>query len=82
MSRFKSSIRLRLLVLTSLIIVTTYTAIPQQAATACIVCVELTGGLCIGCDPNPTTGFKWCAVNQDACQCRHWDECNEAPQGN
>ena len=81
MTRFIGPIRLRLLVLTSLIIMTAYTAMPQQAANACITCVVLTGGLCIGCDPNPTVGYKWCSPNQSDCSCVAWDACNEN-QGN
>ncbi len=80
MSRLMNPIRLRLLVLTSLIIVTAYTAVPQQAASACIKCVDLTGGLCVGCDPNVTAGFKWCWPVQEDCSCSAWDSCNE--QGN
>ncbi len=75
MSRLIGPIRLRLLILTSLIIVTTYTAMPQQAASACITCVPLTGGLCVGCDPNVTTGFKWCWPVQETCSCTAWDSC-------
>ncbi len=51
MSRLIGPIRLRLLVLTSLIIVAAYTAMPQPVASACITCVPLTGGLSVGCDP-------------------------------
>ena len=69
MTRLKNSIRLRLLVLTSLIIVTAYTAMPQQAASACITCVPLTGGLCVGCDPNVSTGFNSCWPVQENCSC-------------
>lgn len=77
MSRLKHAIRLRLLILTSLIIVTTYTAIPQQAASACINCVALTGGLCVGCDPNVTNGFNWCWPVQENCSCSVQGSCNE-----
>jgi len=69
MSRFIGPIRLRLLILTSLVIVTTYTAMPQQAASACITCVPLTGGLCVGCDPNVSAGFSWCWPVQSNCSC-------------
>ena len=69
MSRLVNPIRLRLLVLTSLIIVSAYTAMPQQAASACITCVRLTGGLCVGCDPNVTEGFNWCWPVQENCSC-------------
>ncbi len=80
MSRLVNPIRLRLLVLTSLIIVTTFTAMPQQAASACITCVSLTGGLCVGCDPNVTVGYKWCWPVQEDCSCTAWDSCSQ--QGN
>lgn len=80
MTRLIGPIRLRLLVLTSLIIFTGYTAMPQQAVRACITCVELTGGLCVGCDPNVTTGYKWCSPNQSDCSCIAWDSCSQ--QGN
>ena len=80
MSRFKRSIRTRLLVLTSLIIVTAYTAMPQQTASACITCVPLTGGLCVGCDPNVTSGFNWCWPVQADCSCEVRGACN--PGGN
>jgi hypothetical protein len=75
MSRLVNPVRLRLLILTSLIIVTAYTAMPQQAASACITCVQLTGGLCVGCDPNVTTGFKWCWPVQEDCSCEAWVRC-------
>lgn len=78
MFRLKNPIRLRLLILASLIIVTAYTAMPQQAASACIKCVPLTGGLCVGCDPNVTTGFKWCWPVQETCSCTQWDSCSLA----
>ena len=80
MSRLLRPIRLRLLILTSLIIVTAFTAMPQQTASACITCVDLTGGLCVGCDPNVTSGFKWCWPVQETCRCTAWDTCSE--QGN
>ena len=75
MSRFVSPIRLRLLILTSLILITAYTAMPQQAANACIACVDLTGGLCIGCDPNVTVGYNWCWPVQRDCSCSQWGSC-------
>ena len=69
MSRLLGPIRLRLLILTSLILITAYTAMPQQAASACITCVPLTGGLCVGCDPNVTVGFNSCWPIQEDCRC-------------
>ena len=69
MSRFIGPIRLRLLILTSLILMTAYTALPQQAANACITCVPLSGALCVGCDPNVTEGFSWCWPVQETCSC-------------
>jgi len=79
MSRLLNPIRLRLLILTSLILVTTYTAMPQQTASACIDCVVLTGGLCVGCDPNVTTGVKWCWPVQETCSCEAWVRCGVGP---
>lgn len=78
MSRFVNPIRLRLLILASLIIVSAYTAMPQQTASACITCVGLTGGFCVGCDPNVTTGYKFCWPVQETCTCSAWDSCNES----
>jgi hypothetical protein len=75
MSSFKSSIRLRLVILASLIVVTAYTAMPQRPVSACIECVRLTGGLCVGCDPNVTVGFNFCTPNQDNCSCAEWGAC-------
>jgi len=75
MSRFIGPIRLRLLILTSLVIVTAYTAMPQQAASACITCVPLTGGLCVGCDSNVTSGFSWCWPVQANCSCSVQGSC-------
>lgn len=75
MSRFIGPIRLRLLILTSLIIVTAYTAMPQQAASACITCVPLTGGLCVGCDPNVSEGFTSCWPVQENCSCSVQGSC-------
>ena len=75
MSRLVGPIRLRLLVLTSLILVTAYTAMPQQAASACITCVRLTGGLCVGCDPNVREGFSWCWPVQENCSCSVQGSC-------
>ena len=69
MSRLIGPIRLRLLILTSLILVTAYTAMPQATASACITCVRLTGGLCVGCDPNVTEGFNRCWPVQEDCSC-------------
>jgi len=79
MSRLVNPIRLRLLILTSLILLTTYTAMPQQPANACITCVGLTGGLCVGCDPNVTTGYKWCWPTQEDCSCEAWVRCGVSP---
>lgn len=76
MSRFVNPVRLRLLILTSLIIVTAFTAMPQQAASACIACVQLTGGLCVGCDPNVTSGGDFCWPVQENCTCSQWGNCN------
>lgn len=76
MSRLIGPIRLRLLILTSLIIVTAYTAMPQQTASACIKCVQLTGGLCVGCDPNATSGGNFCWPVQEDCSCTEWGVCN------
>jgi hypothetical protein len=75
MSRFIGPIRLRLLILTSLIIVTAYTAMPQQAASACITCVPLSGGLCVGCDSNVTEGFNSCWPVQANCSCSVQGSC-------
>jgi hypothetical protein len=76
MSRLIGPVRLRLLVLTLLILATAYTAMPQQAASACIKCVGLTGGLCVGCDPNVTVGFAWCWPVQEDCSCSNWGTCD------
>lgn len=76
MSRLIGPIRLRLLILTSLIIVTAYTVMPQQAASACIKCVPLTGGLCVGCDPNATSGGNFCWPVQETCSCTQWGTCH------
>lgn len=76
MPRLKYSIRLRLLVLTSLIIVTAYTAMPHPAASACITCVPLTGGLCVGCDPNVSSGFNSCWPVQENCSCSVQGACD------
>jgi hypothetical protein len=78
MSRLIGPIRVRLLILISLITFTAYTAKPQQAASACITCVGLTGGLCVGCDPNVNTGYKWCWPVQENCSCTAWDSCSLA----
>jgi hypothetical protein len=78
MSRLRQPITLRLLILTSLIIATTYTAVPQQTASACINCVALTGGLCVGCDPNATNGFNSCWPVQENCSCYVQGSCNES----
>lgn len=76
MSRINGPVRLRLLVLVSLIVVTIYTALPRQAASACITCVPLTGGLCVGCDPNVTTGFNSCWPVQETCSCSVQGTCD------
>ena len=75
MSHLIGPIRLRLLILTSLIIVTAYTVMPQQAASACITCVPLTGGLCVGCDSNVSEGFKSCWPVQENCSCSVQGSC-------
>lgn len=75
MSRLINPVRLRLLILASLILVSAYTAMPHQAASACIKCVQLTGGLCVGCDPNATTGGDYCWPVQENCSCTEWGEC-------
>lgn len=77
MSRLISPIRLRLLVLTSLFVFTAYTAMPQQTASACINCVPLSGGLCVGCDPNVTQGFSTCWPVQATCSCSVGGTCWE-----
>ena len=76
MSRLAGPIRLRLLILTSLIVVTAYTVLPQQAASACITCVPLTGGLCVGCDPNVRSGFNSCWPVQENCSCSVQGACD------
>lgn len=78
MARLVNPIRLRILILASLIIFSAYTAMPQQTASACITCVVLTGGFCVGCDPNVTIGYKFCAPDQMTCTCFAWDSCNES----
>jgi hypothetical protein len=69
MSRLIGPIRVRLLILASLVIFTVFAAMPQQAASACITCVALTGGLCVGCDPNVSSGFNACWPTQEDCSC-------------
>lgn len=76
MSRLLGPIRLRLLILTSLILMTAYSAMPQQTASACITCVPLTGGLCVGCDPNVSSGFNWCWPVQENCSCHVQGVCD------
>lgn len=70
MSRIIGPIRLRLLVLASLVIVTAYTATPQQVASACIECVDLEGKICVGCDSNATSGHNYCWPVQSCCCCQ------------
>ena len=79
MSRLIGPIRLRLLILTSIILVTAYTAMPQRGASACIECVDLTGGLCVGCDSNATKGHNFCWPDQQCCCCQVRGECG-SPQ--
>lgn len=69
-------IRLRLLILTSLLIVTAYTAMPQRAASACIRCVSLTGGLCVGCESGVNNGGNYCWPVQENCSCTQWGQCD------
>jgi hypothetical protein len=69
MSNFPRQARTRLLILASLILLSVVFALPQRSASACYECVALTGGLCVGCDPNPTSGHASCTADQSTCSC-------------
>jgi hypothetical protein len=70
MSNFPRQERTRLLILASLILLSVVFALPQRSASACFECVALTGGLCVGCDPNPTSGHASCTADQSTCSCQ------------
>lgn len=69
MDRPLRQIRIKLLTLASLILLSFYFGTTQQAASACWKCVTLTGGLCIGCDPNVDRGVTECTAIQETCSC-------------
>lgn len=64
-----SSIRMRLLILASLVLLSAYVVAPQTSVRAtCYECVSLSGGLCVGCDPN-TPAHDSCIPRQETCDC-------------
>jgi hypothetical protein len=66
--------RFRLLLLLLTLIVTIYFVPPQSSAATCAECVSLTGGLCVGCDPNQPV-HATCVPNQTTCTCEVGGEC-------
>ena len=61
-------VRLRLLLLLTILSVGIYFVPPQSSAGSCAECVQLTGGLCVGCDPNQPVHAS-CQPNQETCTC-------------
>lgn len=61
-------VRLRLLIALAVLCVSVYFVPPRSSATGCSNCVQLTGGLCVGCDPNQPV-FPGCIPNQETCSC-------------
>ena len=68
-------VRTKLFILAALILLSTYFAAPQRNVSACFECVQLTGGLCIGCDPNVSSGARTCVANQSSCTCSMSGSC-------
>jgi hypothetical protein len=63
-------VRTRLFILFSLILLSVVFGLPQSSASACQECVPLSGGLCVGCDPNVSSGHKTCQPDQTSCTCQ------------
>ena len=61
-------VRFRLLLLLLVLSAFAYIAPPQSSAGSCAECVSLTGGLCVGCDPNQPV-HSTCIPNQSTCTC-------------
>jgi hypothetical protein len=68
MLHLAKSIRSRLFVLTSLILLSIFFAVPDKPASACQMCVQLTGGLCVGC-MFVGEGNTTCVPDQSTCSC-------------
>ena len=62
-------VRSRLLILTVIVLLSIFFALPQRSASACFECVGLTGGLCVGCNPNVSEGHVGCEADQSTCTC-------------
>lgn len=61
-------VKVRILILISLIVLSLHLTTSQKTASACWECVQLTGGLCVGCDPNQGS-HKYCWAMQECCCC-------------
>jgi hypothetical protein len=68
-------LRIKLLTLTTLLLLSLYFGSTQRVANACLECVTLTGGLCVGCDPNVSKGHTFCEPNQQTCRCEVGGTC-------
>jgi hypothetical protein len=68
MSSLFRQVRNRLFVLASLILLSIFFALPERAASACQECVQLTGGLCVGC-MMVSEGHVSCQPDQSTCSC-------------
>lgn len=69
MSTFLREVRSRLVIFTVLVLLSIFFALPQRSASACFECVGLSGGLCVGCDPNVSQGHTSCEPDQSTCTC-------------
>lgn len=68
MSQFIKQARTRLLILSSLLLLSVFLALPERAASACQECVSLSGGLCVGC-MIVSEGHQSCEPDQSTCSC-------------
>lgn len=84
MKKIFGSLRWKVIILALLVGLTFQIGWNTENAAACEECVPLTGGLCVGCDPNATVGHVSCVPNQDTCSCEVSGACkteNDPPGG-
>lgn len=74
MCKLLRQVKLRLLILASLVFLSVYFAVPQRTASACERCVPLSGGLCVGCQQVPR-GAEICVPDQETCSCSLGESC-------
>lgn len=68
MKKLLKSLRFKVIALTMLLGLTFQIGWNANETEACVECVSLTGGLCVGC-ATTSTGHDSCTPSQDSCSC-------------